>query len=89
MFPEDDEKTAAERNGSIPLNKLVALPTVVTHEVLSLIESKVLYSRGVGSIDAHFLASTLITPDTQSWTADKRLQIAAGELEIAYSSHEQ
>ena len=71
------------------LNELVALQTVFTREVILLIESKVLYSRGIGLIDAHLLASTLITPDTQLWTADKRLQKIAGELEIAYSTHEQ
>lgn len=70
------------------LNELVALPTVFTREVILLIESKVLYSRGIGLIDAHLLASTLITPDTQLWTADKRLQIIASELGVAYSTHE-
>lgn len=71
------------------LKELVALQTVFTREVLLLIESKVLYSRGIGLIDAHLLASTLITPDTQLWTADKRLQKIAGELGIAYSTNEQ
>ena len=70
------------------LNELVALQTVLTREVILLIESKVLYSRGIGLIDAHLLASTLITPDTQLWTADKRLQKIAGELGIAYSTTE-
>jgi predicted nucleic acid-binding protein len=71
------------------LNELVALPTVFTREVILLLESKVLYSRGIGLIDAHLLASTLITPDTQLWTADKRLQKIASELGIAYSTNEQ
>ena len=67
------------------LNELVALPTVFTREVLLLIETKQLYSRGIGLIDAHLLASTLISPDTRLWTADKRLQEIAGEFGIAYS----
>ena len=71
------------------LNELVALPTVFTREVILLIESKVLYSRGIGLIDAHLLASTLITPDAQLWTADKRLQKIVGESGIAYSTNEQ
>ncbi len=79
-------KSRAETLGY--LNELVALPTVFTHEVMLLIESKVLYSRGIGLIDAHLLASTLITPDTQLRTADKRLQKIAGELGIAYSTTE-
>ncbi len=66
------------------LKALIALPTVSTQEVLLLIETKKLYSRGIGFIDAHLLASTLIMADTQIWTADKRLENIAQELGIAY-----
>ena len=66
------------------LKELIALPTVSTQEVLLLIETKKLYSRGIGFIDAHLLASTLIMADTQIWTADKRLENIAQELGIAY-----
>lgn len=59
-------------------------PTVFTQEVLLLIETKKLYSRGIGLIDAHLLASTLIVADTQIWTADKRLENIAQEFGIAY-----
>jgi hypothetical protein len=68
------------------LKELVTLPTVFTREVMILIESKVLYSRGIGLINAQLLASTLITPDTHLWTADNRLQKIASELGIAYSA---
>lgn len=70
------------------LHELTALPTVFTREVLLLIETKALYSRGIGLIDAHLLASTLITPGASLWTADKRLQEIAGELGIAYSANQ-
>lgn len=66
------------------LKELIALPTVSTPEVLQFIETKKLYSRGIGLIDAHLLASTLIVPDTQLWTADKRLENIARELGIVY-----
>lgn len=66
------------------LKELITLPTVSTQEVLLLIETKKLYSRGIGLIDAQLLASTLIVPDTQLWTADKRLENIAHELGIAY-----
>lgn len=69
------------------LNELVALPTVFPREVLLLIETKQLYSRGIGLIDVHLLASTLITPGTYLWTADKRLQKIASELGISYSAN--
>jgi len=64
--------------------ELITLPTVSTQEVMLLIESKRLYSRGIGLVDAHLLASTLIVPDTEIWTADKRLESIARELGIAY-----
>jgi hypothetical protein len=40
--------------------------------------------RGIGLVDVHLLASTLLTPETQLWTHDKRLERAAGDLSIAY-----
>jgi len=66
------------------LKELITMPTVSIQEVLLLIETKKLYSRGIGLIDAQLLASTLIVPDTQLWTADKRLENIAHELGIAY-----
>lgn len=68
------------------LKELVTLQTVSVKEIMLLIESKELYSRGIGLVDAQLLASTLITPDTLLWTADKRLQQIAVELDIAYQS---
>ena len=67
------------------LKELIALPTVSTQEVMLLVESRKLYSRGIGLIDAHLLASALIVPDTQLWTADKRLASIAQELGIAFT----
>lgn len=75
-------KSRAETLGY--LKELIALPTVSTQEVLLLIETRKLYSRGIGLIDAHLLASTLIVPDTRLWTADKRLENIAQELGVAY-----
>ena len=48
------------------LKELIASPTVSTHEILQFIETKKFYSRGIGLIDAHLLASTLIVPDSLS-----------------------
>ena len=68
------------------LKELIALPTVSTQEAMLLVESRKLYSRGIGLIDAHLLASALIVPDTQLWTADKRLASIAQELGIAFTA---
>ncbi len=53
-------------------------------EVMAFIEQKKLYGLGCGLIDIHLLASTLITPETQLWTYDKRLNKLARQLNVAY-----
>lgn len=52
-------------------------------EVMALVERERLYRTGIGWVDAHLLASTLLTPGTSLWTRDKRLQTAAERLGIA------
>ena len=64
------------------LKALPTLPTVRIEEVMTLIEKRPLYSRGIGLIDAQLLASVLITPNTRLWTWDVRLQHIAVELGI-------
>jgi hypothetical protein len=52
-------------------------------EVREMIEKRSLYSRGIGLIDAHLIASCLIHPSTLLWTNDKRLSQVAESLRIA------
>ena len=66
------------------LKALTTLPTVSIEEVMTLIESRSLYSRGIGLVDVQLLASALITPDTKLWTSDNRLQQVALELAVSY-----
>jgi len=68
------------------LKALVTLPTVSITEAMILIESRALFSRGIGLVDVQLLASTLISPDTQLWTWDNSLHDIAAELGIAYAS---
>jgi hypothetical protein len=61
------------------LNDLEALPAAVsaTHEeVMRLIEERKLWGLGIGWIDAHLLASALLS-DCQLWTLDTRVLRAA------------
>jgi predicted nucleic acid-binding protein len=56
---------------------------VASHEeVLHLVNSKALYGKGLGWIDAHLLASSLLS-HTGLWTKDRRLAAAAKLLHIA------
>jgi predicted nucleic acid-binding protein len=51
-------------------------------EVRLTIEVRRLYSLGIGLIDAHLIASVLISPSALLWTKDKRLRKAAEGLGI-------
>jgi predicted nucleic acid-binding protein len=52
-------------------------------EVLDLVERRSLFGLGLGWVDAHLLASTLLTPDARLWTRDRRLHEAAERLGVA------
>ncbi|MGH8827810.1 MAG: type II toxin-antitoxin system VapC family toxin [Jiangellaceae bacterium] len=54
-------------------------------EVLNLVNARRLYGRGLSLVDAHLLASVLLTPGTRLWTRDKRLLAAADGLEISHT----
>lgn len=65
------------------LRKMASVIVAEPDEVFELIESRALYGRGIGYVDAHLLASTLLKPGTRLWTRDKRLHEAAEQLGIA------
>jgi hypothetical protein len=72
------------RNREEILTLLGALPEARIaehHEVLHLVESARLYGRGLGWLDAHLLASALITR-CALWTLDEPLRRAAAILKI-------
>jgi predicted nucleic acid-binding protein len=50
---------------------------------MDLVERERLYSTGIGFVDAHLLASTLLTPRARLWTRDRRLHEAAERLDVA------
>jgi predicted nucleic acid-binding protein len=64
------------------LADLAALPTaapVSDAEVMRLIESRRLWGRGLGWVDAHLLASAQIS-HCRFWTLDNRLRTVVSEL---------
>lgn len=56
-------------------------------EVFALVEASRLYGTGIGWLDAHLLASTLLTDDVKLWTRDRRLNAAAERLGCAAQLH--
>ncbi|MEK6813229.1 MAG: type II toxin-antitoxin system VapC family toxin [Nitrospirota bacterium] len=74
------------RNRNEVLSLLQALPrakAVENDELLSFIETRRLMGTGVGLVDAHLLASALLT-NVQLWTTDTPLRRAAVRLGVLY-----
>ena len=64
------------------LDLLPQLPMAQISEVRTLIEARRLYGLGIGIVDAHLIASVLISPPTLLWTRDKQLRRVAESLSI-------
>ena len=58
-------------------------PAVSHADVVEFVQSRRLHGRGIGWIDAHLLASTLVGR-LKLWTTDPRLAVIARELRIDY-----
>jgi predicted nucleic acid-binding protein len=67
------------------LRNLPQVRTATDPEVLILIENHRLFGRGIGFIDAHLLAATVLTPGTTLWTRDQRLAAVSLGLGLAGS----
>jgi predicted nucleic acid-binding protein len=68
------------------LNDLAQALVADHREVYDLIARKRLSGSGIGYVDAHLIASTLIMPEVQLWTRDKKLREVAERLSIAATS---
>jgi hypothetical protein len=53
-------------------------------EVMDFIERERLYGLGCGLVDMVLLASTLLTPDAELWTLDKRLAALSGRFGVMH-----
>ena len=62
------------------LDRLPIVKVAQLNEVRRMIEAHSLFRRGIGFVDAHLIASTLITPQTLLWSRDKRLRDVAETL---------
>ena len=73
------------RNGKAALAILHDLPRAVYAEdrgVLQLIEDRALTGTGIGYMDAHLLASVLLTSGSRLWTRDRALRRVARQLSL-------
>ena len=55
-------------------------------EVRRMIEAHASYAKGIGLVDAHLIASCLLTPGTQFWTRDAALSRVAQSLGITFKT---
>jgi predicted nucleic acid-binding protein len=67
------------------LDNMPQARVVDLRDVRRMIESRGLYSKGIGLTDAHLIASCMATPGTLLWTSDARLGIVAASLGIRTS----
>jgi predicted nucleic acid-binding protein len=72
----DRAKTLARLDGLLQVR--LAQPD----EVRSMIEAHSLFAKGIGLVDAHLIASCLITPGAELWTHDAALGNVAGALGV-------
>jgi predicted nucleic acid-binding protein len=75
--------TLPRRLESLAILRRLPLAAVPRHEeVMQLIEDWQLFGCGLGFIDAHLLASVLLTSGAQLWTRDKKLRVVARQLSL-------
>ncbi len=65
------------------LNHLPSARVAKEGEVRDMVERHRLFGIGLGYIDAHLLAATMLTPETLLWSRDRRLHDAAAQLGVA------
>ena len=65
------------------IGRLPTPPIATDSEALQLIDRHKLTSKGIGYIDVHLLASTLLLPNARLWTKDRQLASVAANLKIA------
>lgn len=67
------------------LRKLRPCTVATTEEILELVERERLFESGCGAVDVALLASVLLSPGTQLWTADRSLARLADSLGVSFS----
>ncbi len=68
------------------LSRLPPAPKASDQEILSFIESRSLSGRGIGLIDVHLLASTVLHGSARLWTRDTPLAQVAESLQLLHKS---
>jgi predicted nucleic acid-binding protein len=78
--PSPRQRTLAE------LRNLRQTVVATADEILDLIERERIPDSGCGAVDTALLASTLLTPGTRLWTADRPLAMLAKRLGVGFDA---
>jgi len=66
------------------LRRLPAVPVATDDEALRFVEARRLMGRGIGWVDVHLLASTLLSGGARLWSRDRRLAAVAADLGVGF-----
>ena len=67
------------------LGDLPVAPTVTDAEARAFIERRALMGRGIGYIDVHLVASTVMAGPARLWTWDRRLAVVVKAMGLAFA----
>jgi predicted nucleic acid-binding protein len=65
------------------LDKIVQAILASDREVRALIERHKFHGKGIGYIDAHLIASVILTPGCSVWTRDRHLRSIADAMGVS------
>ena len=65
------------------LASLRQFPALTHDEVLTLVDKRQLWGRGMSTVDVHLLGSVALVGGAQLWTRDKRLAQACRDVGVA------
>jgi predicted nucleic acid-binding protein len=66
------------------LAELESAPVATQEELLALMDKCHLFGRGCGFVDMSLLAASMLSETARIWTLDKRFELLASELNLAY-----
>lgn len=77
----------SERDKFLEALSGIELLQQVTHfELLALVNGSRLWGTGINVVNAHILATALVTPGAKLWTRDKRLRVLAARLSVEFAA---
>lgn len=66
------------------LENLQGFPVLTHAEVMTLVDGRQLWGRGLSAVDAHLLGSVVLVGGARLWTRDKRLLAACRNGGVGY-----